>query len=39
MEVEQLEELLMSIMKNELQAVINLGALLGAIIGVINIFI
>lgn len=39
MDVDQLENLLMSIMKNELQAVINLGALLGAIIGVINIFI
>ncbi len=39
MDVEELERLLMSVMKNELQAVINLGAVLGAIIGAINIFI
>ena len=38
-EVSQLEELLMQVMKNELQAVINLGAVLGAIIGAVNIFI
>ena len=38
-EVAQLEELLMQVMKNELQAVINLGAVLGAIIGAVNIFI
>lgn len=38
MEVEQLEELVMSVMKQELQAVINLGAVLGALIGIINIF-
>ena len=29
----------LSIMKNELQAVINLGAVIGAVIGIINIFI
>ncbi len=38
-EVSQLEELLMQVMKNELQAVINLGAVIGAIIGAVNIFI
>ena len=39
MDVRELEDLVMSIMKNELQTVINLGAIIGAVIGVINIFI
>ncbi len=39
MDVPQLEALLMSVMKQELQAVINLGALIGAVIGAVNIFI
>ena len=39
MDVNELEKLVMSVMKNELQAIINLGGLIGAIIGVINIFI
>lgn len=39
MNVEELEALTMSVMKQELQAVINLGALIGAVIGIINIFI
>ena len=39
MNVEELEALTMSVMKHELQSVINLGALIGAIIGIINIFI
>ena len=39
MNVAELEDLVMSVMKQELQAVINLGALIGAIIGAINIFI
>ncbi|MBO4292511.1 MAG: DUF445 family protein [Lachnospiraceae bacterium] len=39
MDVEEMENLTLSVMKNELQAVINLGALIGAVIGVINIFI
>jgi uncharacterized membrane protein YheB (UPF0754 family) len=26
-------------MKNELQAIVNLGALIGAVIGIVNIFI
>ena len=38
MDVKDLEELVLSVMKNELQTVINLGAVLGAIIGTINIF-
>ena len=36
--VSELEELVMQVMKNELQTVINLGALIGAVIGIINIF-
>ncbi len=39
MEIMELEELVMSVMKQELQAVINLGALIGAVIGAINLFI
>ena len=39
MDAAQLEDLVMSVMKRELQAVINLGALLGAVIGAVNIFI
>ena len=39
MDVKELEELVLSVMKQELQAVINLGALIGAVIGAINIFI
>lgn len=39
MEVKELENLVMAVMKNELQAVINLGAVIGAVIGIINIFI
>lgn len=36
MEVEQVEELMLSIMKKELSAVVNLGALIGLILGLIN---
>lgn len=39
MDVSEVEDLVMSVMKNELQAVVNLGALIGAVIGVLNIFI
>lgn len=39
MNVKELEDLVMSVMKNELQAVVNLGAVIGAILGIINIFI
>lgn len=38
MDVADLEELVMSVMKQELQTVINLGAGIGAIIGILNIF-
>ena len=38
MDVSELEELVMQVMKNELQTVVNLGALIGAVIGIINIF-
>lgn len=38
MDVSELEELVMQVMKNELQTIINLGALIGAVIGIINIF-
>lgn len=36
MEMEQVEELMLSIMKKELSAVVNLGALIGLILGLIN---
>ena len=39
MDVAEMERLTLSVCDKELQAVINLGALIGAIIGVINIFI
>lgn len=39
MEVRQLEDLVMSVMKHELQSVVNLGAVIGAVIGIVNIFI
>ena len=39
MDVRELEELVLSVMKNELQTVVNLGAVIGAIIGAVNIFI
>lgn len=39
MDVEDLENLVMSVMKQELQSVINLGALIGAVIGIVNIFV
>lgn len=39
MDIYELEEMIMSIMKNELQAVINLGAIIGALIGILNIFL
>lgn len=39
MDVKELENLVMSVMKNELQAIVNLGAIIGAVIGIINIFI
>lgn len=39
MDVRELETLVLSVMKNELQTVVNLGAVLGAVIGILNIFI
>lgn len=39
MDVEEMERLTLSVIDKELQAVINLGAAIGAIIGAINIFI
>ena len=39
MDVKELEDLVMSVMKNELQTVVNLGAAIGAIIGAVNILV
>lgn len=39
MEVLELEKLLLSVMKKELSAIVNLGALIGLILGTLNIFI
>ena len=39
MDVEEMERLTLSVCSKELQAVINLGALIGAVIGTINVFI
>ena len=39
MDMDELEDLVLSVMKQELQAVINLGAVIGAVIGTINIFL
>lgn len=39
MEVEELEHLVLSVMKKELDVIVNLGALIGCLIGILNIFI
>jgi len=39
MDIAMFEDLVMSVMKNELNAIVNLGFLIGLIIGVVNIFI
>lgn len=39
MDISELEDMMMAIMKKELNAVVRLGALLGFIIGIINVFI
>lgn len=39
MDVLEIEKLVLSVMKNELDAIVNLGAVIGFIIGIINIFI
>ena len=39
MDVEELERLVLSVMKKELDVIVNLGALIGFVIGIVNIFI
>ncbi len=39
MDVEELEDLVMSVMKNELRAVVNLGAVIGFVLGLFNTFV
>ncbi len=39
MDVKQLEEVVLAVMKKELNMIVNLGALVGGIIGIVNIFI
>lgn len=39
MDVAELENLILSVMKHELNAIVNLGAVIGLIIGVLNIFL
>ena len=39
MDVAELEKLVLSVMKKELDVVVNLGALIGFVIGILNIFI
>ena len=39
MEVEEMERLVLSVMKQELRTIINLGALIGFVIGIINVFV
>ena len=39
MDVAELEKLVLSVMKKELDVIVNLGALLGFLIGILNIFI
>ena len=39
MSVEQVEELVMSVMKHELNTVISLGGIIGVIIGVLNVIV
>lgn len=38
MDVNELEDLVMSVMKNELGMIVNLGALIGLILGILNLF-
>lgn len=39
MDARDLEDLVLSVMKHELQAVVNLGAVIGGLIGIVNIFL
>ena len=38
MDVLEIEELVLSVMKKELDTIVNLGALIGFVIGIVNIF-
>ena len=39
MSVEELETLVLSVMKNELNMIVSLGAVIGFVIGIVNVFI
>ena len=39
MDVLEIEELVLSVMKKELDTIVNLGAVIGFVIGIINIFL
>ena len=39
MDVMELEDMVLSVMKKELNTIVNLGALIGFVIGILNIFI
>jgi uncharacterized membrane protein YheB (UPF0754 family) len=39
MDVLEMEKLVLSVMKKELNAIVNLGALIGLLIGTLNIFL
>lgn len=39
MEVDELEDMVMAVMKKELNTIVNLGALIGCLIGILNIFL
>ena len=39
MNVDSLEKLVLTVMKKELDTIVNLGALVGAVLGVLNMFI
>ena len=39
MDVMELENMVLSVMKKELNTIVNLGALIGFVIGILNIFI
>ena len=38
MQIEELEEMVLTVMKNELDMIVNLGALVGGILGILNMF-
>ncbi|MDD7220543.1 MAG: DUF445 family protein [Blautia sp.] len=39
MNIDSLEKLVLTVMKKELDMIVNLGALVGAVLGILNIFI